>query len=254
MSVLTHSLDRTLVIRAPRDLVFRYFTDSARWAAWWGAGSTIEPRVGGAVRIRYPDGTEVSGEVIEIDSPERLVFTYGYVTGAMIPPGGSRVTIRLEAHRDGTRLELTHQFADAPVRDLHVQGWRFQLSLFSNVVTNEVNAAAMATVDAWFAAWAIQDERARISALELIAATSIEVRDRFSALAGLDDLLPHIGAAIRFMPGIRFSRAGDVRHCQGFALVDWAATAADGQPRGAGTNVFAFGADGKITSVVGFWK
>ena len=40
---LPHSLDRTIVIRARRETVFRYFTDSLRWAKWWGAGSMIDP-------------------------------------------------------------------------------------------------------------------------------------------------------------------------------------------------------------------
>ena len=74
---LTHTLDRTVLIRADRDLVFRFFTDNARWAAWWGAGSSIDARRGGRVFIRYPGGVEVSGEVVEIAEPERLVFTYG---------------------------------------------------------------------------------------------------------------------------------------------------------------------------------
>ena len=66
-TTLTHTLDRTVLIHADRDLVFRFFTDSARWAAWWGAGSSIEPRCGGRVFIRYPGGVEVSGEVVEIN-------------------------------------------------------------------------------------------------------------------------------------------------------------------------------------------
>src|SRR5262249_5445683 len=48
MTELTHSLNRTVVIRAMPETVFRYFTDSARWAAWWGHGSTIDARPGGA--------------------------------------------------------------------------------------------------------------------------------------------------------------------------------------------------------------
>ncbi len=47
----SHRLDRTVLIVADVDTVFRYFTDSARWAAWWGAGSTIDARPGGHVRI-----------------------------------------------------------------------------------------------------------------------------------------------------------------------------------------------------------
>ena len=75
MSRLTHLVERTLVIQAPRSTVFGYFTDSAHWAAWWGAGSTIDARAGGRVLIRYPNGVQVSGEVIEVAEPERIVFT-----------------------------------------------------------------------------------------------------------------------------------------------------------------------------------
>lgn len=50
---LPYRLDRTITIQAPRETVFRYFTESARWAAWWGAGSTIDPRPGGRMYIRH---------------------------------------------------------------------------------------------------------------------------------------------------------------------------------------------------------
>ena len=252
MNVLAHTLDRTIVIRATRNIVFSFFTDSARWAAWWGAGSTIDPRRGGRVLIRYPDGTEAVGEIEEMAPPDRLVFTYGYVSGQMIPPGGSRVTIQLVDHEDGTRLHLRHEFADAATRDHHVQGWRYQLSLFANVVANEVNAGAAAAVDRWFSAWATPDDRERDAALAALVTPGVQFRDRFSAIDGVAELGPHIAAARRFMPGIRLERSGDIRHCQGTVLVEWTATAADGEPRGRGTNVFVFGSDGRIRSVVGF--
>ena len=41
---------------------------------------------------------------------------------------------RLDSHPAGTLVQLTHEFADAAVRDHHVQGWRFQLSLFANAM------------------------------------------------------------------------------------------------------------------------
>ena len=67
---LAHSLDRSIWIRAPREIVFGYFSDSVRWAAWRGAGSTIDARPGGALLIRYPNGTEVAGEVLAVAAPE----------------------------------------------------------------------------------------------------------------------------------------------------------------------------------------
>ena len=44
MPELPYQLDRTVVIKARPETVFRFFTDSARWASWWGAGSTIDPK------------------------------------------------------------------------------------------------------------------------------------------------------------------------------------------------------------------
>jgi len=253
VTALAHRLDRTILIVAPPDLVFRYFTDSARWAAWWGAGSTIDARPGGRVYVRHPEGTEAAGEVIEIAPPTRIVFSYGYVTGAPVPVGGSRVTIRLEPAPRGTRLHLAHEFADAAARDEHIQGWRYQLSVFANVVANEAHAGVAARVDGWFGLWTETDEAVRAKTLAEIAASGVLVHDRFSCIEGAAELTKHIGAAQRFMPGMRLERAGEPRHCQGLLLVEWTASGADGQPRGRGTNVFTLGADGRIEGVTGFW-
>lgn len=253
MTALPYTLDRELVIGATPEIVFRFFTDSPRWAAWWGAGSTIEARPGGRVYIRHPDGTEASGEILELAPPERFVFSYGFASGKPIPPGSSRVTITLAETADGTRLSLTHELPDAAARDEHVQGWRFQLSLFANIVANEVNAGAADAVDAWFRAWSITDAGERERVLAGIADAGVRFRDRFSRLDGISDLVPHIGAAQRFMPEMRLERKGNVRHCQGTVLADWTATGPDGQERGHGTNVYRFNAVGRIVDVTGMW-
>jgi hypothetical protein len=66
---LTQTLERSVLIHAERATVFRYFTDSARFARWWGEGSSIDARPGGAMRIRYPNGIEAS--VIRRDGKPR---------------------------------------------------------------------------------------------------------------------------------------------------------------------------------------
>ena len=251
---LAYQLERTVTIRAHRDLVFRYFTDSARWASWWGEGSTIEPHVGGRVVIRYPGGTEAVGEVVELRPPERIAFTYGYSKGTPVAPGESQVTIRLEAIRDGTRLHLSHAFADAAIMQEHTQGWRYQLSLFANVVANELHRGATATVDQWFAMWSNPNDDARSRELDQLVTSHVSMQDRFSAIQGIADLRAHLDAVHRFMPGFELRRDGDVRHCQGTVLAAWTATGPDGKERGRGTNVFSLRPDGLIEGVVGFWK
>jgi hypothetical protein len=56
------------------------------------------------------------------------------------------------------------------------------------------------------------------------------------------------------MPGMRLARDGEIRHCQGLVLADWVAQSVDGQERGRGTNLFAFGPDGKLVAITGFWN
>lgn len=251
---LAHRLDRTLVIGARPETVFSFFTETARWAAWWGQGSSIDTRPGGAVVIRHLGGVEASGEVLEVRSPERLVFTYGYADRPPSPPGSTRVTIRLDRHPRGTLLQLTHQFADEAAREEHIQGWRFQLSVFANLIANTVNAGAVvAAVDGWFDAWNEPDEARRRERLQAIAAADVRFRDRFSCIDGLDDLVAHLGAFHRFMPGQRIARRGEPQHCQWRVLASWVATGKDGQDVGTGTNVFELDVDGKIVSVTGFW-
>jgi uncharacterized protein YndB with AHSA1/START domain len=248
---LPHSLERTITIEAFPDTVFRFFTDSARWAAWWGAGSSIDARPGGAVKIRHSNGVEISGEVLEIAQGERIAFTYGYASGQPIPPGASRVTITLRPVAKGTELRLTHAFADEAACGQHVQGWRFQLSLFGNAVANEIHANAAEVVDGWYAAWTIADAAERGAALAKVSAPDVRFRDRFSLLDGADDVNAHIAAALRYMPGISLRRKGAVRQCQGTALSEWVAVSADGVEHMSGTSVFRLGADGRIESATG---
>lgn len=252
-TALPHALDRTIVIRARRETVFRYFTDSLRWAQWWGAGSMIDPEVGGKLFVRYPNAVEAAGEVVAIEPPSKLVFTFGFASGQPMGVGESLVTITLEDDPEGTRLTLVHAFADESARDEHVQGWRYQLSIFANLVAAEVNAGAAKRVDGWFAAWSEPDAATRETLLAEHVAPEIRFRDRFSATAGLDDLRPHLAAVHQFMPGMRLERSGPIHHCQGTALTEWIARGADGGERGRGTNIFTFDAEGRIADVVGLW-
>jgi uncharacterized protein YndB with AHSA1/START domain len=251
---LPHALDRTIVIRARRETVFRYFTDSSHWAAWWGAGSMIDPQVGGKVFVRYPNAIEAAGEVLALDPPSRIAFTFGFASGQPIPVGASRVTIALDDVAEGTRLRLVHEFPEVGVRDAFVQGWRYQLSVFANVVANQLHAGAAARVDGWFAAWSQPDGAVRNALVDEHVAPIVSFRDRFSMVTGVEDLKPHLEAVHRFMPGTSLTRRGDVRQCQGTVLAEWVATGPDGAERGRGTNVFTLDADGRIAEVVGLWS
>ena len=155
------------------------------------------------------------------------------------------VSIRLHPDPAGTRLQLLHEFAEEAPRDQHIQGWRYQLSLFSNVVANEVYAGAANNIDAWFEAWSITDDREREAKFLAVATPDIRFRDRNSLLDGISDLTSHAGAALRHMPGVTLRRKGEVRQCQGAVLADWMVPGKDGKERMSGTSVFVFAPDGR---------
>ena len=253
MSTLPFSLERTIVIRARRETVFTFFTDSARFAQWWGHGSQIEPRAGGKVLIRYPNAVEASGNVVEIDDGRKIVFTYGYASGKPIGPGASRVTITLEEIREGTRVRLQHDVPDAATRDAHVQGWRYQMAVFANAACDAEHAEVAVRVDKFLGAWGEADPARQSALLEESVAPGIVFRDKHSNTTGLDDLKTHLAAAVKFMPGMRLKREGAVAHCQGTAVVRWVLVGPNDAEMGRGTNVCDLSPDGRLARVVGLW-
>ncbi len=139
--------ERTLRLRrtfaAPREKVFRAWTDPEELVKWWGPGGFTVPiceldvRPGGAFRtcMRSPDGDEynLSGVYREVTPPERLVFTWVWREGAL---AGQETLVTVEFHdRDGaTEVVLTHEgFPDAAVRGMHEQGWSSSLDCLEEV-------------------------------------------------------------------------------------------------------------------------
>jgi uncharacterized protein YndB with AHSA1/START domain len=120
------SIIRHVVIAARRETVFRFFTDSKRFAAWWGEGSRIDPRPGGEVFICYPGGSTASGVVRSLEPPARIELTFGFHgENKPIPPGGSTLSIALDEIPEGTRVTLRHfDLPDGVDLAGLTQGWR----------------------------------------------------------------------------------------------------------------------------------
>jgi uncharacterized protein YndB with AHSA1/START domain len=130
--------ERELNIRrtfnAPRELVFRAWTEPQLLAQWsCPRGYTCsenrgELRVGGtfSARMRSPEGTEhrLRGVYREIVPPERLVFTHSWVDELGVPGPETLVTVTLAASDGRTEMRF-HQalFTSVEARDRHEQGW-----------------------------------------------------------------------------------------------------------------------------------
>jgi uncharacterized protein YndB with AHSA1/START domain len=137
------SLRITRIIKAERERVFDALTRASEMSSWfvvdpsWSARATNELRVGGSYRIEMDrgDGTifVAFGEYLEIDPPERLVFTWSSAIPAV---QRSIVTIVLTVVGTATEVDLTHDLLpDTDEGRAHAVGWQGSLDNLERFLT-----------------------------------------------------------------------------------------------------------------------
>lgn len=111
-------------VKAPIERVYAMFTDPAQLVRWIGIRAMLEPKPGGQFRFELMPGELCSGRYLELDPPRRVVFTWGWESGALpVEPGSSTVTVELSERDGATHVELTHTGLSAAMRDHHAGGW-----------------------------------------------------------------------------------------------------------------------------------
>jgi uncharacterized protein YndB with AHSA1/START domain len=120
---------REVEIRAPAAAVYEMFTDPAKLVRWIGIRALLEPRPGGTFRFELMPGEFCSGRYVELVPGRRVVFTWGWESGAIpVEPGSSTVEVDLTEHDGVTRLRLIHRGLAAAVRPMHDDGWEHFLT------------------------------------------------------------------------------------------------------------------------------
>lgn len=124
-----------VVVPATPEEVFRWFVEPHLLVRWIGVRAALEPRPGGRFRFEIAPGEWCTGSYVEVVPGRRVVFTWGWDSGAIpVPPGSSTVEVDLLAHDEGTRVRLVHRDLAPEARALHAEGWSRFLPRLAAVV------------------------------------------------------------------------------------------------------------------------
>lgn len=127
------TLQLTRTFAAPREKVFRAWTDPQEVKRWFHPpgyetpSAEIDLRVGGKYRLgmrKLPDGEVfyLSGTYREVRRPERLVYTWQWEAEPEL--GATLVTVEFHDRGGSTEIVLTHElFPTEKARQEHEQGW-----------------------------------------------------------------------------------------------------------------------------------
>ena len=135
----TRNVELERTFEAPRELVFRAFTDPDQVPQWWGPEGfhtprekvEIEPRVGGryhVVMVQSDSGAEfpTDYEIVELVEPELLVLRAPAMPEFGIP---DETTTRVELRDEGgrTHMTLTSGPYTPDIRGPAEAGWKAQI-------------------------------------------------------------------------------------------------------------------------------
>jgi uncharacterized protein YndB with AHSA1/START domain len=162
---------------APRELVYRTWTDPVHLAKWWGprfftARCQLDVRKGGAYRFVMigPDGGEypMKGKYVDVVPSERIVFTVDHSESPeawhdMVDPDRDRkkgrraletvTTVTFEAQGGKTHVTVSTRFSSEKLREAFLKvgmraGWSSSLEKLDEHLMEDREIAASRTFDA----------------------------------------------------------------------------------------------------------
>ena len=133
----TFSVEREVLIDARPDTVWEMLVDEKEAIRWMGLAAAFDLRCGGRYRVEVVPGQIACGEFVEIDPPNRLVYTWGWESERIgVPPGSTTVVLELVPRGNATLLRLTHgNLPSTGSAESHAHGWTHYLDRLSVLAT-----------------------------------------------------------------------------------------------------------------------
>jgi uncharacterized protein YndB with AHSA1/START domain len=120
--VTTEAYETSIDIEASPDVVFDYFVDPALLVRWMGDFARLEASEGGVFAVDI-NGMLIRGHFVRVERPHLIEIAWGEPDNDAMPPGSTRVVVRLTEIDGGTRVALTHTGLVPSERAKHAIGW-----------------------------------------------------------------------------------------------------------------------------------
>lgn len=248
----SETVDLTIDVAATPETVFGFLTESASFREWMGATSEMAASGSQPFTVRFPNGDEAVGRIVEAIPGRRVVYAWGYTDGRhQLAPGASQVSLELTGTPLGTRLSLRHSgLPSADSRAAHMQGWQYYCGvLAARAADRQTGRVIGDLVAAWVLAWNTGDS----AALDRCCAAEVLYVDRLTRVSGREALARYIANARAFAPAARVEVEPVPTVTQQFARFEWR-MCADGRVLATGAAFAELSIDGLFVRVVSFWN
>lgn len=130
---MTDIVSHDLIINAPPSVIFDLMTSAEGLLQWIAIDANVEACTGGTISWTHANGRTIDGEFVEIQRPNRIVFTYGWRGHQLIGAGTTVVEVTLTpADADTTHLRLVHRQLPDNERESHALGWRHFIAMLAS--------------------------------------------------------------------------------------------------------------------------
>lgn len=119
---MTETYTTSLHIEALPDAVFEHFVRPELLVTWMGDYARLEAKEGGLFSVDI-NGVLIRGTYLKLEKPSLIEIAWGEAGNQVMPPGATRLTIRLTAAGTGTDLVLIHAGLAPAEAAKHAVGW-----------------------------------------------------------------------------------------------------------------------------------
>jgi uncharacterized protein YndB with AHSA1/START domain len=131
---MSETFRTSIDIAATQDQVFDYFVRPELLVRWMGDFARIEAVEGGVFSVDI-NGVLIRGHFVRVERPNLIEIAWGEAGNAVMPPGATRLVVRLLAHDGGTRVTLEHNGLTPGEAEKHAVGWPHFIERLSFAVT-----------------------------------------------------------------------------------------------------------------------